>query len=104
MRKFLVYGAIIVAGLLIGGIIGADIFVRSLGPRTRNNVVRVLQDRFDADVELKDLQLSLVPQPTVTGQGLAIHHRTLTDPKPLIYVAVSARKPASGTLCLNEPA
>src|ERR1700760_3220095 len=86
MRKFLVYGAIVAAALLIGGLITAELFVRSLGPRTRNKVVKILQDRFDADVELKDLQLSLFPQPTVTGQGLAIHHKTLTDPKPLIYI------------------
>ncbi|HEX3684907.1 MAG TPA: AsmA-like C-terminal region-containing protein [Bryobacteraceae bacterium] len=73
--------------LVIALAIAADRYIRGLGPRAKQRVVAALQQRFDADVDLKSLQVSLFPQPSVTGEGLSIRHKQWPDPRPLIYVA-----------------
>ncbi len=71
---------------LVGGSIWAYWYVSTLGPRSKDRVVRALADRFDADVELKSLQISMLPRPAVVAEGLSIRHKRWSSPRPLISV------------------
>jgi AsmA-like C-terminal region len=86
MRKGLLYAAIAGVALGAGAAIGVDQYVRSLGPRARDRVVRALQDRFDADVQLGSLKLTLFPRPSVSGEGLVIQRRDGSPDHPLISI------------------
>ena len=86
MRKALRYGLPVLGLVLIGAGLYVYWFVTTLDPRARQRVVSALEDRFDADVDLKSLKISLLPRPGVTGEGLAIRHKNWTDPQPLISI------------------
>lgn len=87
MRRALRYGIVALCLILIGGGVWLSWYVKTLGPRAKARVISALQDRFDADVDLKSLEISLFPRPSVTGEELAIRHKNWTDPRPLIYIA-----------------
>ncbi len=57
-----------------------------LGPHLRTEVIRALESRMDAAVDLQAFDVTLLPSPRVTGGGLTIRHRTRTDLPPLIVV------------------
>jgi hypothetical protein len=61
-------------------------YVRSLGPKAKARVIQALEDRFDADVDLSSLQLSLLPNPHVVGEKLVIRHKGWNDTHPLISI------------------
>jgi hypothetical protein len=61
-------------------------YIRGVGPRVKQRVVQALAERFDADVELKSLQVSLFPRPSAAGEGLTIRHKQWPDARPLISV------------------
>jgi len=86
MRKALLYGSIIIGLLIVGGGTALYFYAKGFGPRAKQRVVQALEDRFDADVELKSLDLSLYPLPKAVGEGLSIRHKGWTDPHPLIYI------------------
>src|SRR6476661_1670431 len=46
----------------------------------------MLRNRFDSDVELRDLQVTLFPQLAVHGAGLILRHHGRTDVPPLIAI------------------
>jgi uncharacterized protein involved in outer membrane biogenesis len=52
----------------------------------RQRVIEALEQRFDAEVELKWLQVSLFPQPSAIGEGLTIRHRQWRDAHALISI------------------
>ena len=85
MRKRVIYGSAVLIGLLVA-VVAVKVFLRTLGPRARVQVIQALQQRFDADVQLRSLDISLSPIPTVVGQGLSIRHKQWNDPKPLISI------------------
>lgn len=66
--------------------IAAGLLVRSAGPRARKRVIQALQERFNADVQLKSLHLTLFPHATAVGEGLSIRHQGWTSPRPLISI------------------
>ncbi len=75
--------------LLVGGL--ALVFygkrkVQDLGPLARKRIIEALEERFDADVDLKSVQISLYPHPKAVGEGLMIRHKGWTDPQPLIVI------------------
>lgn len=86
MRRALRYGILIFCLAIVGGGIYLAWYVKTLGPRAKARVISALQDRFDADVDLKSLDISLFPRPSVTGEELSIRHKNWTDPRPLIYI------------------
>jgi hypothetical protein len=86
MRRYGLLVLCLVGAIVVGGGIFASFYVRSLGPRLKVRVVQALQDRFDADVDLKSLEIRLFPEPQVTGEGLTIRHKQWNDPHPLIYI------------------
>ena len=74
------------AVLLAGAGIFVSFYLKTLNPRLKARVVQALSERFDADVDLKTLEVSLFPQPEVRGEGLRIRHRGWNDAHPLIAI------------------
>src|SRR6187455_2742318 len=52
----------------------------------RRKVIEVLSARLDAEVELSELRLRVLPQFHAEGVGLAIRHRGRRDVPPLISI------------------
>lgn len=71
LRRWLI-GVAIFAGLAALGIFWVS---QRLGPGARSKVIQLLSARFNADVELKSLRVSLFPSPKVVGEGLALRHK-----------------------------
>ena len=86
MPKALRYGLISVCLLAVGVGIFATFYVKTLTPRIKARVIRALEDRFDADIDLKTVSVALLPRPEVTGEELTIRHRQWNTPHPLIYI------------------
>lgn len=72
--------------LAVGAAIAIDQYVKGFGPRIKQRVVEALRQRFDADVDLKSLQVSLFPKPNVTAEELTVRHTQWADSHPLIYI------------------
>ena len=83
--KWALYSLILIV-ILVGGYVGADMYVKTLGPRVRSRIVKALAARFDADVDLTYLDIALLPQPTVVGEGLTIRHKGWGNLPPLIHI------------------
>ncbi len=86
MRKAYRYWLWVLCSCLLGGIIFACWYVKTLGPSSKERVVRALAERFDADVELKSLEFSLLPHPSVVAEDLTIRHKRWQSPRPLISI------------------
>ncbi|MGI8961903.1 MAG: AsmA-like C-terminal region-containing protein [Bryobacteraceae bacterium] len=86
MRTSLRYGLAVLTLVLISGTIATYFYVQGLGPRVHDRVVRSLQERFNARVDLKSFHLSFFPHPNFVGEGLSICHKNWNDPYPEIYV------------------
>ncbi|HET9830763.1 MAG TPA: hypothetical protein VFP91_03615 [Vicinamibacterales bacterium] len=54
--------------------------------KAREKLVAALSDRFDADVELKELRLQVLPTIRAEGRGLTIRHRGRPNVPPLITI------------------
>jgi hypothetical protein len=87
-RVWYVLLALFVLCVVIGTIIffWAKRKVEDFGPMAHKRVIQAIDDRFDADADLKSLQISLYPRPKAVGEGLSIRHKNWTDPEPLIYI------------------
>jgi hypothetical protein len=90
MRKKLLYwvGAACLLILIGVGVVyfSAKRKFENFGPQARDRIIQALEDRFDADVDLKSLQISIYPRPKVVGKGLSIRHKGWPDTHPLIYI------------------
>ncbi|MGA8026209.1 MAG: AsmA-like C-terminal region-containing protein [Bryobacteraceae bacterium] len=86
MRKSILYGLAILGLLFLCGGTALYFYVKGFNSRARDRVIQALQERFDADVDLKSLDVSLYPKPRAIGEGLSIRHKGWTDPHPLIYI------------------
>jgi hypothetical protein len=80
------YALAVLALLLICGSVATYFYAKGLGPRVHARLIQALQERFNADIEVKSLHLSLFPQPNLTGQGISIRHKDWNDPRPEIYI------------------
>ena len=80
------YGLAVLTLLLISGIIATYFYVKGLSPRVRDRVIQALQERFDADIDVKSLHLSFFPHPNLVGEGVSIRHKSWDDPYPEIYI------------------
>jgi hypothetical protein len=54
--------------------------------KTRDWIVKVLQQRFQSEVELKDFHVNVFPSMKVSGEGLTIHYRGRPEAPPMIQV------------------
>jgi len=57
-----------------------------LGPGLRVRVIEMVRERYQSDVELKSLELSLFPRVLATGEGLVLRHHGRTDIPPLVSI------------------
>ncbi len=55
-------------------------------PAVRDSVVSALNARFDSQVDLKELQVDIFPNPRLWGSGLTLRHNGRTDVQPLITI------------------
>jgi hypothetical protein len=55
-------------------------------PTVRDSVVSALNARFASKVDLKDLQVDILPHPKIWGEGLVLRHNGRTDVPALITV------------------
>lgn len=58
----------------------------ALTPGLRARLTASLEERFDADVELESLRVSMLPRLRVAGTGVVLRHRGRTDVPPLIAI------------------
>src|SRR5215468_6006635 len=83
--------AIVGAGVLSLALIGAAIGVLRLVPLSSENArerfVAALADRLDAEVELQELRVHILPSLRAEGRGLTIRHKGRRDVPPLISIA-----------------
>jgi hypothetical protein len=56
-------------------------------PRIKQRLVNALGERFDSEVELQALTVSLLPRPRIAGQGLVLIHKHRADVPPLVMIA-----------------
>ena len=56
-------------------------------PRIKQRLVNALGERFDSEVQLETLTISLLPRPRLSGRGLVLRHKRRTDVPPLVKIA-----------------
>jgi len=71
--------------ILIFGAILLSIATR-ITPHVRQGAVAALNERFESDVDLASLQISVFPRPQILGTGLVLRHKGRTDVAPLITI------------------
>jgi uncharacterized protein involved in outer membrane biogenesis len=54
--------------------------------RTRDWIVRLLERKFNSNVELADFHVQVFPRMTVSGAGLSLHYWAAPDAPPLIRI------------------
>lgn len=85
-RSFMLIAAAVGCGLLvILGTVG-EWYLRGLSPRARDRLVAALSDRFDADVKLDSLKLTLYPTPRVEGRGLRVKRHNRASRAPFLQI------------------
>ncbi len=60
---------------------------KRLDPSVRGRVIQALSARFDADVQLASLHVSVFPSPRITCEGLALRHKGW-DPSQQPFIAI----------------
>ena len=73
----------IVAAVLVATL--ASLLTR-VTPHVRDLAVKALNERFDSETEIATLQVSIFPQPEVSGTGLVVRYKGRRDVAPLISV------------------
>jgi hypothetical protein len=77
----------IAIGLLAGLILVALFRSRNVDERTREWLVRELRQRFNSEVELDSLHVNVLPNMSVTGEGLSLRYHNRSDLPPMFHVA-----------------
>ena len=76
-----------VASLCVLVLLGTAYFEkRGAELKTRDWIVKVLEQRFQSEVELKDLHVNAFPSMEVSGEGLTIRYRGRPDVAPMVQV------------------
>ena len=74
---------LILFSLVVGVLLWAT---RRLNPWMRQQAINMLENRFDSEAEIQDLQVTLSPSISVHGTGLTLRHHGRTDVPPLIVI------------------
>ena len=82
-RRRLLFG--ILAVTLVAAVVLTLPF--TLTPGVRARLTDALSERFDSDVELETLRVSVLPRVRVDGARVALRHKGRTDVPPLIAIA-----------------
>jgi hypothetical protein len=70
--------------LIAAAVAGVMLLVPVSAEKARERFVAVLADRLDADVELQEMRVHMLPSLRAEGRGLTIRHRGRRDVPPLI--------------------
>jgi hypothetical protein len=81
-----VWLAVFFAVLLLAPIIFLLVLAPRIGPMARERAVNFLREKYQSEVELKDLKVSLFPVVRVTGEGLVLHYHNRTDLPPFVRI------------------
>jgi len=76
----------ILAGFVLLFSIAAIIVARRIQPIVRAKAEAMLENRFQSDVDLPSLEISLINGISVHGKGLVLRHHGRTDVPPLIEI------------------
>jgi hypothetical protein len=79
-------GGVFIA-LIAATAVGVMMFVPLSSEKARERFVTALADRLDAEVELQELRVHMLPSLRAEGRGLTIRHRGRRDVPPLISIA-----------------
>lgn len=86
-RSSRIWKWLIGAGLLIATVALVLFYISfRLGPGLRVRVIEIVRQKYQSDVELKSLELSLFPRVLATGEGLVLRHHGRTDIPPLVSI------------------
>jgi AsmA-like C-terminal region len=88
-RRALCYLLIAVAAVVLFLAAGAAylyFWPQAVEARVRQSVKQALEDTFQSNVELADLQIKLRPRVSVVGEGLTMHYHGRSDVPPLIQI------------------
>src|SRR6185295_20364901 len=77
---------VVVAIVLLIPIVAALILAPRLGPMARARMLDFLRDKYQSEVELRDLQVTLFPRVRVRGEGLVMHYHNRTDLPPFVSI------------------
>ena len=92
----------IVAGsLLLAGVVAFFILAAYSEPILRERAIRMLQRRFESDVELGSLRISLLPGIGATGTNLVLHRKD--DPSAPPLITIKSFSVSTGLLELLRP-
>ena len=79
-------GGIALLVLVVGGLVLRSIADDLIKRRLRPATIRLLEQRFNADVELARLDVQVFPTLGIEGGGLVVRHRERRDVPPLITI------------------
>ena len=79
-------GGVFIA-LIAASAVGVMMLVPLSSEKARERFVTALADRLDAEVELQELRVHMLPSLRAEGRGLTIRHRGRRDVPPLISIA-----------------
>jgi hypothetical protein len=85
-NRYLFRGLIAAIAVILLLILVAALMLPSLERKLKEQMVEALRTRFQSDVELQNLNLSVFPRLTATGQGLKLWYQGRKDIPPLISV------------------
>jgi hypothetical protein len=78
---------ILIAGVVaIVAIIAANVLAIGLRNHIKRGIETILHDRFESDVEIQNLQVSVFPRIHALAQGIVLRHKGRTDVPPLIAI------------------
>ena len=87
MRRWVIRGLVAFAVILSAVGVGLYRYADSLiERRLRPATIELLRQRFDSDVELSSLNVSLAPSLGVRGEGLTLRHQGRRDIPPIIAI------------------
>jgi AsmA-like C-terminal region len=85
-RRVWPYVVGIAAGLLVALVLIVFFRTRNIDDRIRQWVVHELEQRFNSEVELENLDVNIVPDVSVSGENLSLRYHNRSDLPPLIHV------------------
>jgi AsmA-like C-terminal region len=77
---------IAILGVLVAALVAFALMVPLTSGQMRKRVIATLSDELQAEVELADLQLQLLPHMHANGAGLVVRHKGRRDVPPIISV------------------
>ena len=83
MNRVFRYGLVVLGLMLMGAGIAGYFYITTLGSRSKQRIIRALDDRFNADVSIQSIDIAILPRPSVTVVGLSVRHRNWPSRHPL---------------------